>query len=302
MYEPGAGPDGSYDSIPSVWSKIRFGVVDVLYVSPFIVNVADGSFDFDNIAAREQAQGHTGTLVKRLQWIVQNARLQNPAIKILAQRFWGGNDLQDLKSSQYDHYASSVRALVKTYGLDGYDLDYESRADGADGNVISQAPTILSKIRAQLDQLKDEVGKPLYVSISPATTKCLDETVAQSLHYVNIQTYAGGSGLTLTHFTDLGFRKHQLLYGILPESTEDSKPIDVVTDAYKGNGGNDRLPGIHLWRLNSHNLDFENKVQALIYDFLHSTHSGGYDAQEVRNDFASGKWDYNQMKARGEIQ
>jgi hypothetical protein len=42
-------------------------------------------------------------------------------------------------------------------------------------------------------------------------------------------------------------------------------------------------------------------VQALIYDFLHSTKSGGYNAEEIQNDWKSGKWDWDQMKKRGEV-
>jgi hypothetical protein len=245
MLEPGVGPGGSYDDIPPVWSKIRFGVVDVLYVSPFIVK-ADGTFGLDDPAAREQEQKHTGSLTKRLQWVIQTARLQNPKIKIIAQQFWDGNDLQDLKSIQFGDYASSVQTLVKTYGLDGYDLDYETRSDGSPGNVIEQAPTILAKIRNKLDALSAEVGRPLYVSISAASTDFLNSTVAKSLHYVNMQTYSGGSWLTVDHFTSAGVQKQQLLYGILPEYTKQSSTISQVEDAYKGKDKDNHLAGIHL--------------------------------------------------------
>ena len=90
----------------------------------------------------------------------------------MAQQFWDENSYRDLKSTPSDpspvdytdHYVDTVPFIVETYGLDGYDLDYEK------GNDVAEAPAILSKIRTKLDALSKKVGKPLDLSITPAWT------------------------------------------------------------------------------------------------------------------------------------
>jgi hypothetical protein len=265
--------DQNYNTIPSTWSSVDFKDVDVLFVGPAGVQ-ADGTFGLYN-------SSQTGPLANRFKWVLQTARGQNPNIKIILSQWWGngtgiwGSALSALTDDRaIAKYTTSVGAFLKSYlnvsgGVDGYDIDYESN------NVVSKIAAITGQTRTALDALsKSSGGRPFYVTVSPASTVYLDTAVA-SLSFVNIQTYAGGYGLTPQIFTAMGLKPQQLLYGICPETNcappqmnRDKVVNEVVLDAvaqYKKNN----LAGIHLWRLNSDNYVYEGQVQAAIYKFLH---------------------------------
>lgn len=255
--------DQQYNSIPAAWSNINFKDVDVLYVGPAGVQ-SDGSFGLYNSA-------ETGDLANRFTWIIQTARSQNPDIKIIVSQWWGqgetiwGYALDVLSTdAAISQYTDSVAAFLQSYlsvsgGVDGYDIDYESN------NVISNISTITSQIRTNVDTLSNaNGGRPFYLTVSPATTAYLS-TAVTSLNFVNMQTYAGGIGLTPQNFTELGLKSQQLLYGICPETDCFTPTVAEAESQYTENN----LAGIHLWRLNSDNYVYENQVQAQIYSFLH---------------------------------
>jgi hypothetical protein len=132
------------------------------------------------------------------------------------------------------------------------------------------------------------MNKRLFVSITTAST---DHTqgMTKIVDFVNIQTYSGGAGQTAQQYINNKFEEHQLLYGIHPEDTTrqaDRKSIDQVFEAYQNSGK--PLRGIHLWRLNAHNRVYENQVQALVYDTLHHTYSGGVTTSERTGIWAIG--------------
>ena len=102
--------------------------------------------------------------------------------------------------------------------------------------------------------------------MSPASTQDLKGAVG-FLDFVNMQTYAGGSGLTPKNFLDLGLKSTQLLYGICPETNCPTPTFPQVKQAYITY----KLAGIHLWRLNSDNYVHEGQVQRQVSNFLHGT-------------------------------
>lgn len=253
--------DQDYKKIPDYWSKVDFRVVDVLIVGPAGVQ-ADGTFGLYKSAK-------TGDLAHRFKWVIQRARTQNPKIKIIVSQWWGGGDgiwgsaLSALKTdADIQKYARSVHDFLAAYlktagGVDGYDIDYEAN------NVSSKTKTITQQVRAQLARLsKESAGRPFYLTVSPASTIGLKDT-AGFLDFVNMQTYAGGSGLTPKDFLDLGLKPKQLLYGICPETNCGTPSLDQVKKAYTDY----KLAGIHLWRLNSDNYPYEGQVQGQVYHF-----------------------------------
>jgi hypothetical protein len=257
--------DQAYNQIPASWSSINFSDVDVLIVGPAGIQ-ADGTFGLYNSA-------QTGDLANRFKWILQTARTQNPKIKILVSQWWGsgsgiwGSALNTLTSSAaIQKYTTSVGSFLAAYvntsgGVDGYDIDYESN------NVTSNTATITQQIRAQLSALSTaNGGRPFYLTVSPASTSNLKSAVG-NLDFVNMQTYAGGSGLTPQSFLALGLTSSQLLYGICPETNCPTKSLSQVEQAYTAN----KLAGIHLWRLNSDNYQYEGQVQSQVYNFLHGS-------------------------------
>lgn len=255
--------DQQYNTIPAYWSDVDFKDVDVLFVGPAGIQ-ADGTFGLYN-------SQQTGNLANRFNWVIKTARGQNPNIKIIISQWWGngtniwGNPLSVLNGAAATaKYTASVAAFLKSYltvsgGVDGYDIDYE------DNNAVSGTPAIAAEIRAGLTALtKTTGGRPFYLTVSPATTIYLKGAVP-SLSYVNMQTYAGGSGLTPQNFTALGLKANQLLYGICPETNCSTPSVQQAEAQYTQYG----LAGIHLWRLNSDNYPYEGHVQSQIYAFLH---------------------------------
>lgn len=251
-----------YDTIPPEWSDINFKDVDVLNIGPAGVQ-SDGTFGLYN-------SPETGDLANRFKWVIQTARSQNQNIKIIVSQWWGNGDgiwgsaLDTLSTdAAITTYTDSLIAFLETYlsvsgGVDGYDIDYESN------NVVENLSTITSQIRTGMNNLSTEYGRPFYLTVSPASTAYL-ETALSSLDLVNMQTYAGGSYLTPADFTQLGFTSSQLLYGICPETNCGTRSVPEVEAEYTEN----KLAGIHLWRLNSDNYVQEGEVQAQIYSFLH---------------------------------
>ncbi len=253
----------AYNRIPDTWSQINFKNVDVLNVGPAGVQ-ADGTFGLYN-------SPQTGDLSYRFKWVLNQARTQNPGIKIILSQWWGegdgiwGSSLGSLKdSAAVEKYTTSVGAFLKSYlgisgGVDGYDIDYESN------NVTDNTAAITKQIRAQMTSLSNaNAGRPFYQTVSPSETSNLKEAIGY-LDFVNMQTYAGGSPWILQELTDLGFKNGQLLYGICPETSCPGPSLADVEAAYTNN----KLAGIHLWRLNSDNQVHEGQVQSQVYQFLH---------------------------------
>ncbi len=255
--------DQQYNTIPPEWSNINFKDVDVLNIGPVGIQ-ADGTFGLYN-------SSETGDLANRFKWVMQTARSQNPNIKIIVSQWWGnganiwGSALNSLNGDDaICTYTDSVIAFLTSYldvsgGIDGYDIDYESN------NVVESNTLICSQVRSGMDALSEaHGGRPFYLTVSPADLEYLD-TLLDSVNLVNMQTYAGGKDLTPGDFTKLGYTSDQLLYGICPETNCGTRTVAEVEAEYTDN----KLAGVHLWRLNSDNYVQEGEVQAQIYAFLH---------------------------------
>ena len=250
--------DQNYTAIPRKWSAINFKPIDVLFVGPAGVQ-RDGKFGLFN-------SQESGPLEHRFHWILETARRQNPDIKIIISQWWGngtgiwGSPLNSLETNRsIDVYADSVGKFVDTWQLDGYDIDYEF------GNLREDFSVVVKRVRGSLDALnKASGGRPLYLTVSPVITFFLEDAIPY-IDYVNMQTYAGGLTLSVREFFSLKLKPEQLLYGICAEPDCSSPDLDKVREEYK----TFNLAGIHMWRLNSANLEEEAQVQADIHSFLH---------------------------------
>ena len=257
--------DQDYAQIPKSWSSINFRTADVLNVGPAGVQ-RDGTFGF-------YESRKTGDLANRFEWVLRNARAQNPDIKIIVSQWWGygddiwGQPLSALRSDKHvKKYTKSVGGFLAEYldksgGVDGYDIDYE------DNNISARTEDITSQIRTEFDALsQDQQGRRFYQTVSPSTTGYLGDAV-DHVDYVNMQTYDGGMGLIPRFFLSLGFTSDQLLYGICPETDCPTPSIEEAEAAYKEND----LAGIHVYRLNSGNQQEEGEVQNRVYELLHGS-------------------------------
>ena len=287
----GTAPEGGTNYIPEeVWSRLEYSSVDVLYISPFTVNNVSklstnpsptGTFNlgpgvFPEVANPEDGPGGGASLpslTDRLKWIVKFARQKNPGVKIFAQQsalkdYTDFASLAKLPSSLIDTYASSVRKMLesKDYDLDGYDLDFSGW-----NATASNVATILTKIRAQLDQSK--IGRPLYVTITAPASGTLDKNIAKAVHFVNIMNAPTNTMLadnsTIVATRDFGFVEGQVLLGIRPDDTalKSLPTIDEVKSTYN-KYTNKKLAGINVWGLNGSNITYTNETQVAVNKFL----------------------------------
>jgi Glycosyl hydrolases family 18 len=279
------------------WSTyVNFQYVDFLFVGPLGIQPKDGDFKKGDFS--QGTFGLSPTLSDRFAWFVTTAKEKNKDIKIFAQQFYGsgptqiyGTDFSQLDAKVINAYAKSVKEFVKHNDLDGYDLDYEwigrPTVNSETGNEFKITPQVVHMIRQEFDGLKSETNKDYYVTISPGRALFLTPTdnpltdndiaktypLSESMSYINAQSYSGGwtvNGSTMDGIVQSLIRiigPGGVLVGTWPEVPQSNYPtIKEVLHAYN-NGGN-HLAGIHLWRLNSHNTGFENKVQKLMHSLL----------------------------------
>lgn len=279
-----------WDVIPEEWKHYRWDAMDVLFICPFIVTP---TYEFG--LGRPYESGDSN-VVKRYEWVVANARAQNPRLRIVAMH-WFDNDphgmgIGALKTDdQIDEFTDSVAAVLsasrdktlvsdsgKTVSaqIDGYDVDVESYS------MVEQLPKVLAKVRSKLD--KASTSPRFTVSISPAWLDYLegDDTLANSLDYLNMQRYDGGKYTTAEDYLAAipGLKPHQLTFGISGEGTEslnapqsngDPPTLDSVIAAYKAGVDGSQYGGLWMWRLNSSNSIYENMLQVTFYNAVHNT-------------------------------
>ncbi|MEM9024654.1 MAG: glycosyl hydrolase family 18 protein, partial [Bacteroidota bacterium] len=108
----------------------------------------------------------------RLRLLNSVARQVNPDIKILISLGWGHQDWTYIAADfifGYNLFPDSVVALIREYGLDGFDIDDES-INGSSGYITQQQfNAVVANIRAALDAASSEDGKPYYFTITPAS-------------------------------------------------------------------------------------------------------------------------------------
>jgi hypothetical protein len=280
-------PQKYYNYIPQAWSYIDFTRVDVLYVGPGGVQYADGRFGLydsekkDSLSSKNPTE--IGSLATRFRCVLENARKQNPKIKIMISqwpnscgeqhdgRYWGF-DWTILTSDMVKNYADSVKAFVKEWDIDGYDIDYEYPND------VALAPNILNSIRTNLDALsKESDGRPFYLTAAVNTTYNLTGALS-SLIIVNMMSYGSA---TLDMFTSLGMTVDQLTYGFCAEVIGGNCSADVRAAIAEFDTNN--LAGIFQWRLNSpeymeNGYQAEKEFQRQIYYAVHPVTKGkGHD-------------------------
>ena len=176
---------------------------------------------------------------ERLRLLVQVARQANPNIKILISLGWGKNDWDYIGAdyqSGANRFPASVVELIRSYGLDGFDIDDES-IGGSSGSISRwDFEGVVRNIRNALDQTSAEDGKPYFFTITPADGT--GQVTRENMGYfdlINCQCYGGTYPV---EFTEMGYPKQQIAWGIDSEGCEAGLP---PSDEYEG------LAGIFNW-------------------------------------------------------
>lgn len=210
-----------------------------------------------------QSNNHSGGLTNQdyMDFIIRDARQQNPNIKICMTLLWGNADTlsQIFNNTNYTpeqnaaFFAKNLVEYMNHYGIDGFDVDWE--------NPISSSTT-----KAQFITLFNAIGeafrsssRKLYLTLSPASVGNLDgTTVNNNFDFVNLQLY---SGFTYpSSFIAAGIKKELFAYGVKFESN-----FQTAQEAVNDNQQNYDYPIMTNWRLNSTNFIFEQDQQKALY-------------------------------------
>jgi chitinase len=125
---------------------------------------------------------------------VRALRAQNPRLKILLSvGGWGADHFSDaaLTGESRRKFAASAAALVKRYGLDGIDMDWEY--PGQPGPGIRYRPEDKQNFTLLLRELRRQLGRSGLLTIASSAGPYFQHTEMDRLHvhldWINIMTY-----------------------------------------------------------------------------------------------------------------
>lgn len=145
-------------------------------------------------------------------------KLDNPDLKILISIggwSWSENFSDAvLTDTSRKAFATSAAEIVRKYGLDGVDIDWEYPAKpGEEGNIYRPEDRhnftlMFQEIRNQLDKLEHEMGKKMLLTTavggSPSFVEHTEmDKVQQYVDYINLMTYDFGGDTIALHHTNL---------------------------------------------------------------------------------------------------
>lgn len=246
--------------------------IDILYIC-FATTVptnittlpaGDGSSYTINISAAS----HRGGLTNQdyMDYIIRDARKNNPGIKIAVTLNWGDKNLLSniFLNSDYSpqqnaaNFAANLLVYLKHYDLDGFDIDWEYPISGQTSR--NQLGLLLNAIGAQF---KQQTNKHYYLTLSPTGVENLDASaVNNNVDFINLQLYEGA---TPDVFINTGFNENILAYGAKFESG-----YQTALWAFQDNETHYRYSAFTCWRLNSGNYKFEQAQQKLLYQLVYA--------------------------------
>lgn len=207
---------------------------------------------------------HPGGLTNQdyMNKVIQDARKNNPDIKIAMTLIWGdGDTISNIFKNPHftaqqnaDNFAANLLSYLQYYNLDGFDVDWESPLSDTKKEQFTMLFTSIGK-------LFQKQAKKYYLTLSPAEATHLDaNTVNTYFDFVTLQLY---SGFTKPEdFTKIGIKKDLLAYGAKFESAYEN--AERAFDRSRHLGYNT----ITCWRLNSDNFQYEQSQQKALYKLV----------------------------------
>lgn len=236
-----------------------------LPTSSISIPTGDGSSYTIEIGASAHASGLTNQ--DYMNYVIRDARADNPDIKIAMTLVWGDADVlsnifsNSAKSAQQnaDNFAANLVAYLKAYDIDGFDIDWESPLSGSISQT--QFALLINAIGAQFQKSTD---KRLYLTLSPAEVGNLDAAaVNANVDFLNLQLYSGFT--TPGEFETVGVNSDLFAYGAKFESN-----YQTANEAYQDNAKKYQYKIFTNWRLNSNNFAFEQTQQQDLYKLVFS--------------------------------
>jgi hypothetical protein len=251
--------DPAYDAAISVQDQIPWKKVNRVYIG--FATVQDGVLtDLPaGSSAEETAQREVNEA--KIRNVIALCRQGNPDAEIfITSNFGEGMDDQYLQAAQDPRkFADSVVDYMKEYGLDGYDMDWESRQID---DYAPQLTTLLSTCHATFAAAGNNPhGRPfgLTHTVWPGVESA--QTVAglkESVDQINIMSYGPGDTYDLASYADAyyqaGFPYGKMIGGVESESgyPESGGPdtqasVDAKCAYVKANN----LAGLFEWRMDN---------------------------------------------------
>lgn len=252
--------------------------VNTLPTSATTVPAGDGSTYTVQLQSGTHPDGSSNQ--QYMDWLIQDARAINPNIKLLAMLGYGDDEITQIFSGPQsgwqqaaNDFASNLLAYLQHYGLDGFDVDWESPL--SDAGTPQQFQMLFTAIR----QAFDATGRHYYLTLSPAAVGTLDAgTINSSFDFVNLQLY---SGFTCPgEFLSAGVNQGLLAYGAKFEPNG-GQPYQTAQQAaaFYAPYCQDQLSYSIFtnWRLNSGNFQYEQAQQMILYQLVHGIAGPSFD-------------------------
>ena len=128
---------------------------------------------------------------------ISDLRKQNPQLKVLLSvGGWGARGFSGAAASPESRaiFIRSAQGVIKRYGLDGIDLDWEYPINGAWG-LVDATEADRDNFTALLNELRQALGKEKLLTIAvganvKSPTEWVDvKAIAPALDYINLMTY-----------------------------------------------------------------------------------------------------------------
>ncbi len=267
----GSDYNSPHSSYQMLIKKNVYRAVDILYIcfvtikktSINTVPVGDGSSY--TIEMGESSHPNDLTNQDYMDYIIRDARKNNPHIKIAMTLNWGDGSLLSSIFSNPDYspqqnaynFASNMMLYLKHYNLDGFDIDWEYPI--SDQTTQKQFKILINAIGARF---KEQTDKHYYLTLSPAEVGNLDATaVNRNMDFLNLQLY---SGFTMPEsFKDAGVNPDLFAFGVKFESN-----YQTAQEAYDENESTYQYSVFTNWRLNSDNFEYEQTQQQVLYHLV----------------------------------
>ena len=258
-------PGSSYQRLID---KNVYQAVDILFLCFAIITpTQNGSFTLamGNGDHPSGANPPTYTNQDYMDFILRDARKNNPNIKICMTLLWGEQDeISQIFSSdtgtdeeKANAFAANLVDYLNQYELDGLDIDWEYPISSTSQ---AQMTTFLEAVGAAF---RAETSRKLYLTLAPVTSQNLDaSTVNTNVDFLSLQLYGG---TTPEEYTSIGIDKNLLAYGAKFES--DYQTAAEAYSEYQQGG----YTIATQWRLNSNNFDFEQDNQVELHKLIHGS-------------------------------
>lgn len=288
------GVYGSTDMVSICW-------VDIVPTSATTIPAGDGS----TWTVQLQPQTHPGGYSNQqyMDWMIQDSRNINPGIKLLVMLGWGnGNEITQMFTGDPGTwpavaaaFADNLVAYLQYYGLNGFDVDWESPLSSA--GTTQMFSTLFSAVRAAFNAQ----SQYYYLVLSPAEVGTLDAaTVNADFDFVNLQLYSGFSCPGV--FESAGIDASKFAYGAKFE-VNGTVPYQTAQQAYALSAPCRDHPPYDIWttwRLNSNDFQYEQAQQMILYQLVYGIPGTSFDDSGIVG--AAGNPPISQMVVRhGEV-